>query len=158
MTSAWIKISDELSIGGEEFENNVENINRLIKTDKEIYERFLLMSKFYSKSLLYSPCEEKFILLWTALEIFPMKDTSNIRPIISYLSKVVSQPDNVVKEKLGIGKMYGIRSKLVHDGIFEVETASIGEFFTKLELVVETIMSDMVELPYTGRLNKYWTK
>jgi hypothetical protein len=153
--SAWIKSVNKLSLDSDEINKQLEIINNLHTNNNEIAERFLLMSKFYAKSLLYDPGEEKFLFLWTILEIFPMKNTSEIKPISTYLSKITGQKEEVIKEKLHIGRMYGIRCGLVHDGQFKVDLKNEGEFFSKIETIVESILRNMIKLPYNKRLDKY---
>lgn len=117
--------------------------------------------------------EERFLLLWTILEVFPMKNTSNIRPISEYLSKILNIDANTLKEKLEIGKLYGLRSSLVHDGIFRIDLEVIEGFYDdasnlghyhyksevlgKLECIVHEILRHMCGLPYSGLLDKYIT-
>ena len=44
-----------------------------------IDDRYGLMSRFFAKALSYEPSEEKFLFLWTVLEIYPMVGTTDIR-------------------------------------------------------------------------------
>lgn len=142
-----------------------------IDDDSDISKRFSLMSKFFVKSLSYSMSEEKFLLLWTILEIFPMKSTSNIKPISEYLSRILQVDAKTIGEKLGIGKLYGLRSALVHDGIFRVDIEVLegyydkdselgryqykSEVMGKLECIVHEILRHMCGLPYSGLLDQY---
>lgn len=142
-----------------------------IMKNSDISARFSLMSKFFSKSLSYSMSEEKFLLLWTILEIYPMKSTSNIKPISECLSIILNLDADDVKEKLGIGKLYGLRSSLVHDGIFRVDMELIDEQYDnendlrfyhhtseilgKLESIVHEVLRYMCGLSYSGSLDEY---
>ncbi len=153
--SLWIKPAERQLIDKRSVVNQLTTISEIQQDDEETKERFLLMSNFYAKSLLYEPSEEKFLLLWTILEIFPMKDTTNIKPISVYLSNITGESKEKVKEKLGIGKMYDIRSNLVHNGQFKVSFEEKGEFLSKVEEVVQSVLREMIGLPYEGKLDKY---
>jgi len=133
--------------------------NRVRKTKTnlsgEIKNRFELISRFYSKSLLYKPCEEKLILLWTIFEIFPMKDTTNIKPINELLAKITKKPYEIICQKIGIGKIYNKRCNLVHDGKLDIPISEKGGLFSKLEGIVDVILMDMIGLEYNGSLDRY---
>ena len=114
------------------------------------------MAWFFSKALTLEPSEEKLVLLWTVLEIFPMKDTTDIRPISEYLSPIVGQPPDVVKETLSIGRLCGIRSELVHHGILPIAKDDMGELFGQLENICVEVMRALSNLPYRGTLTSYF--
>ena len=65
--------------------------------------RFGLMARFVAKGLAEPLSEEAFVWLWTALEIFPMAGTADIKPISEFLSRYTGEPPAVVKERLKIG-------------------------------------------------------
>ena len=83
------------------------------------------MSRFFAKSLAYAPSEEKLLFLWTVLEIYPMTNTTDIRPISELLGKILGRTSEIVKEKLGIGRLFGVRSDLVHNGRLAISRAPI---------------------------------
>ena len=58
-------------------------------SDPDLQRRLGLMARFFSKAVALDPSEEKFLFLWTTLEVFPMKDTTNIGPISDYLGQIV---------------------------------------------------------------------
>src|ERR1700730_14547599 len=69
-------------------------------SDPDLQRRLGLMARFFSKAVALDPSEEKFLFLWTTLEVFPMKDTTNIGPISDYLGQIVNRPAKEVKDKL----------------------------------------------------------
>ena len=169
----WTQRVDEpkIQIDTEEIESSLLKIHRHLHSHDDLFDRFTLMSRFLSKSLSYTNTEEKFLLLWTALEVFPMKDTSNIEAISHCLSKILNMDVARAKEKLEIGKLYGTRCSLVHDGKFtinEISTVSLdkpdeerryeyaeSDTFARLEYIVREIMRYMCGLPYSGSLDRY---
>lgn len=118
----------------------------------DLENRFNLMSNFYSRSLDYDPSPEKFFLLWTVLEIFPMKDTSNIGPLRD-LVKLLTGGDKQIERNLDIGRLYGKRCEIVHDGKFYAATSSPD--FVKLEALVHEAIRSILGLPYGGLLDRF---
>ncbi|HUE99891.1 MAG TPA: hypothetical protein VMN99_11595 [Anaerolineales bacterium] len=170
---SWIQPTNQPKINIREkgLSDMLNVANTKIGQGDDISARFPLMAKFFAKSLLYSMSEEKFLLLWTILEIYPMKSTSNIKPISDCLSKILNLDADTIKEKLEIGKLYGLRSSLVHDGIFDVDMETIekaydndvnlgrfrhkSEILGKLECIVHEVLRSICGLPYSGSLDRY---
>lgn len=170
---SWIQPADQdkLNISEKKLFANLSSAKDALNGDSEISRRFSLMARFFVKSLSYSMSEEKFLLLWTILEIFPMKNMSNIKPISECLSKITGVNVNTIKDKLEIGRLYGIRSSLVHEGVFKVDlevlenhyddVSKVGRFhyksevLGKLENIVHEVLRHMCGLPYSGLLDKY---
>jgi hypothetical protein len=140
---------------------NVEStlITLSVRWNKELdlAPRYSTMSHFFSKSILVPPSEEKLLYLWTMLEIYPMQNTTDIKPISDYLSHRIGRPPAEIKEKLGIGQIFGIRSDLVHNGIFAISISEIGEFFGKLEAICLEVLREMNGINYSGSLDKYFS-
>ena len=88
---AWIQISEFFSIDSNILTEEFEKIKKNIYTDNDMKVRFELLSKFFSKALTFNPSEEKYILLWTILEIYPMKNTKDIKPISNELAKIIGR-------------------------------------------------------------------
>lgn len=150
----WMKSSKNVTFDFSEINYTLRNA-RINASKFEHFDRVGLMNRFYSKSLTMRPGEEKFLYLWTVLEIFPMKDTSDIKPISRYISEITGVDDRIVKEKLGIGRLFGLRSDLVHNGKFSVPLKDIGELFSRLESIVQEVMRGACGLPYAGSLDKF---
>ena len=170
---SWVQPANryKISIDGKTLFNSLSIARAKIDRDNDISNRFSLMSRFFVKSLSYSMGEEKFLLLWTILEIFPMKSTSNIRPVSEYLSMLLNIDARTVGERLEIGKLYGLRSALVHEGRFRVDMEVVegyydkdselghyrykSEVLGKLECIVHEILRHMCGLPYSGLLDEH---
>ena len=94
--------------------------------------------------------------LWTVLEVFPMRNTTNIRPISEYLSPIVGCSAEEAKAKLGIGQLFGARSSLVHHGKLPYGRNELGSVLEKIETIDVTILRSLGGLPYAGELKKYF--
>lgn len=113
-----------------------------------------LMNRFVRKGLAETPQEEAFLWLWTALEVFPMVKTSNIKPIGQFLALYLNRSAEVVKKQLGIGELCGMRSKLVHDGFLPPSEGSSA--LSRLENVVMAVVRHASGLPYDGALDAFF--
>jgi hypothetical protein len=125
-------------------------------TDVDISQRYATMSRFFSRSIVVPPSEEKLLYLWTMLEIYPMKDTTDIKPISQYLSDRIGGLPAEIKDKLGIGRIFGIRSNLVHNGVLTLDISEMGEFFGRLEGICLEVLRGMSGVDYDGSLDKYF--
>ena len=152
---AWIRVSEKIQVEKKHLCDKLQEIKRNQYSDQDIFERFQLMSRFFVRSLTLKPSEEKYVFLWTILEIFPMQNQTKIRPILNYLANITGKNSNVVDKKLGIGRIFKIRCDLVHNGKFDVALEEQGEFFTKLENIVLEILRTISGLNYSGSLDKY---
>ncbi len=135
--------------------SSLNSIEKTVTSSSEIFSRFQLMSRFYCKQLEEDPGVEKFLWLWTILEIFPMKNTRDIKPISECLSYITRQSAGFIKDKLEIGKLYGLRCDLVHYGKFDMDVPKLAVITTKLGLIVWEILRYMVGLKYTGSLDGF---
>jgi hypothetical protein len=153
---AWVKVADKRAINEELLTAEIKKIKKTQFSNPEIRDRFTLLSRFFSKSLPFHPCEEKFILLWTILEIFPMKNTSNIKPLIYHLAAITGKDFDTIKENLGIGKLYGLRCDLIHNGKLGIGIKDMGVIFAKLEDIIFEVLRNMCGLPYSGSLDRFF--
>ena len=151
---AWIQVKPAFPIP-KDLAETLSDISAALIKNKELAERYTLMSRFLAKALLVQPSEEKFLFLWTILEIFPMKDTTDIKPISTYLSHVMNKDPSLIKERLGIGKLFGARSKLVHNGRLGIPIQELGVTLSRLETICLEVLRSMCDLSYSGALDKY---
>jgi len=137
-------------------QSSLSDIKATLTPGSDTERRYSLMSRFYSRSLAYALSEEHFLLLWTTLEIYPMCDMTNIRPLVMKLAKILGRTEDDIRQYLQIGQLYRWRGKLVHEGILP-PIGGRAELFRRLEFIVHTVMRDMCGLPYNGSLDRYWT-
>lgn len=152
-----LRIEPSVSLAPNVLEADLQRIRSTTLRDASMSARFDLMSRFYSKALVRPHSEERFLFLWTVLEIFPMKDTSDIRPISELVSSLTGRTTSEVKEKLAIGRIFGLRSDLVHNGYFDPRAAGIPGFWTRLESLCRETLRFMAGLPYSGSLDRFLT-
>lgn len=149
---SWIKISKRQSINRTLLETTTQKINML---DVSARERFQLMSRLYNKSLTYDPGEEKFLLLWTILEVFPMMGQTQYHPIATYLSPILKRDPANIADSLDIKGIHSLRSKLIHSGRFDLDYEQTSELVGRLELVIRSVMREMADLDYDGSLDDF---
>ena len=69
---------------------------------------------------------DAFLKFWFALETLAMPDTTNVAPIRTTLRHIYPDSQDVEQE-FGIGRVFGLRSKVVHDGArVDVSTRLLG--------------------------------
>src|SRR5438093_5814529 len=98
----WFMMAPEIKFVPNDLEKQLANFQSAISKEPDMDSRFTLMSKLFTRAQALEPGEERFLWLWTVLEVFPMKDTSNIQPISDYLAQVISRAAPEIKSKLEI--------------------------------------------------------
>jgi len=158
MGGFWLMRSQGIEFEAAKLQNALRAFQRAIESSVELNPRFTLMAKLFSRALSTPPGEERFLWLWTVLEVFPMKDTSNIQPISDYLANVLARPAKEVKEQLMIGKLFGARCALVHDGKLPCEGQDLAGALNLLEAIDLTVLRSLGGLPYSGELDTSFTE
>ena len=152
---SWVLTAHPVAFAPEDLEGRINAFRRAVSADPDIDARFTLMSKLFARAIATEPGEERFLWLWTVLEAFPMKDTSDIQPISEYLSRLTGRPPVEVKEKLGIGRLFGARSDLVHDGKLPYDRDKLGVVLQRLEAIDCVVIRSLGGLPYNGELEEF---
>ncbi len=152
---AWFALAEQVNFSPHVVQGAVHDFGRALRVDPDIDARFTLMSKLFARAVATEPGEERFLWLWTVLEVFPMRGTSDIQPIGRYLSQVLGRPAAQVKEKLGIGRLFGARSRLVHDGKLPYDKPSLAIALNKLEAIDRVVIRALGGLAYSGELDTF---
>jgi hypothetical protein len=153
----WLMMAPPVTFAPDEVQKQLVAFRSAVANDAEIDERFTLMSKLFARAVATPPGEERFLWLWTVLEVFPMRDTSNIQPISEHLSRTIGHSPDEVKKKLDIGRLFGARCNLVHDGNLPYSREEIGKVLNKLEAIDVTVLRSLGGLPYAGGLEEYFS-
>lgn len=154
-SDGWVMTAPPVQFDPADLGREIASYRLAIAGDPDIEQRFTLMSKLFSRAIATEPGEERFLWLWTVLEVFPMRDTSNIQPISEYLGKVTGRTPAEIKSALDLGKLFGARSALVHDGRLPFGREKLGEVLNKLEAIDITVLRALGGLSYTGQIDKY---
>jgi hypothetical protein len=105
----WLMQAPVVEFERAKVQTQIASFRRTVAASPEVDARFTLMSKLFARAVSTPPGEERFLWLWTVLEVFPMKNTTDIRPISEYLARVTDRSALEVKEKLWIA------GSLAHD-------------------------------------------
>jgi len=81
-----------------------------------------------------------------------MVNTTDIRPIHDFLESYVGRPSAIVKEKLKVGWLFGMRSRIVHDGHMPLDRDGRFSALATLERLVQAVLRHAAGLPYDGKL------
>ncbi len=152
----WLMTAQAATFKADELQKQVAAFRAAVVNDADMEQRFTLMSKLFARAVAIEPGEERFLWLWTVLEVFPMRDTSNIQPISEYLSGTTCRPLAEIKDKVDIGRLFGARSSLVHDGKLPYSYGELGPVLKKLEAIDVTVLRSLGGLPYAGQLEEYF--
>jgi hypothetical protein len=139
-------------------EKQIAKARSSLAQDTDRNNRFTLIARLFNRAVTSEKHDEAFLWLWTCLEVFPMADTSNIKPIAPYLAELVEVEANLVRERLGIGRLFGLRCSLVHDGALALNEGELHETVSKLLQIVRAVMRGMCGLPYDGGLKRWLEK
>jgi hypothetical protein len=154
----WLMVAPAVSLDSGPLQNQLTAFQVTVTRDADIDQRFTLMSKLFARAVATSPGEGRFLWLWTVLEVFPMRDLTNIQPITEHLSGVTGHPPAEIKEKLGIGRLYRARCNLVHNGKLPYTREELGGVLNRLEAIALTVLQSLGGLPYTGQLEEHFRK
>ena len=151
----WIMTAPPVQFEPADLEKQIEAYRNTVAGSPDIEQRFTLMSKLFARAIAIEPGEERFLWLWTVLEVFPMRDTSNIQPIGDYLGNVTGRTPADIKSRLDLGRLFRARCDLVHDGRLPFGRESLGEVLAKLEAIDIAVLRALGGLPYQGQIDKY---
>ena len=113
------------------------------KLDFNTRNRVYLALSWYNESLIRDGVNS-FIASWIALETLAMPNTSNIRPINEVLSRVYKLSLKDTTERFRVGRLQGMRSRIVHNGeLLHIHYLLI-EYINAL---FSDILIDMLEMP-----------
>jgi hypothetical protein len=150
MISFSVRPAEPQQVEQPALQKHLDELRFRLRSEPDKLRAFNLMSRFYSKAITYEPGEEYLMMLWTALEIYPMTATTNIKAIVEMMSRVSGQPAAIIQQHFQIGRLHGIRSDLVHNG--EIARDDYRDVLRRLELLVHEAMRDLLGLPYGGAL------
>jgi hypothetical protein len=154
--SQWMTVARPVTFKAEDVEREIESFRRALTANLDVdNSRFTLMSNLFARALLMETGAERFLWLWTVLEVFPMKETSDIRSVCDHLSSVTGRTATELKEKLRIGRLFGARSDLVHKGKLPYEGDELGSNLRKLETIDRVVIRSLGGLAYTGELDEF---
>jgi len=153
---SWVLTANPVKFAPEDLQRRINGFRRALSARSDIDARFTLMAKLFARAVATEPGEERFLWLWTVLEVFPMKNTSDIQPISEYLSGLTGRSPAEVKDKLGIGRLFGSRSDLVHHGKLPYERDKLGAILHRLEAIDSAVIRSLGGLPYNGELEEFF--
>tara|TARA_B100000989_G_C19487280_1_gene448096 strand:+ start:242 stop:1150 length:909 start_codon:yes stop_codon:yes gene_type:complete len=137
--------------------NKIHSINSGFSKNQNVTEsQFRLMSKMYSKAISNSLDEVRYFLLWSVLEVFPMKKARVelvTKFLANYMSRSVEEVENVLKIKSELKEQ---RVSLVHYGYLDLDDTNVGEVHSRLEDVVTAVLRACLGLDYNGELDYYF--
>ena len=126
-----------------------------------IADNYNKMSKLYAQAVSMPTSEDKFVKLWTILEIYPMQTKPGQRleldKLYDLLIDVVGISKYKIKKRLKIHhEIYErYRCEIVHTGSTGFSEIELKDTIAKLELIVSVVLRSILGLPYNNELTEY---
>ena len=128
----WFKVPDFKPERLLKIQKAMETIHRLPQAERN---RIKLSLRWFESAMRKSGVDS-FLSFWIALETLAMDDT-NIRPINETLAHVYGASTQEVAIKFGVGRVFGLRAKIVHQG-------RMASFHANLQRYLEALYSDIL--------------
>lgn len=109
------------------------------------------LSLRWFENALYDMGVDAFLKYWIAIETLGMPDTSDIRPLNELPSAAYSVSSDDVKHLFKIGRIFGLRSRIVHDGQIIPFHAQLGRY---VEALYVDLLLAILDLPSERRLER----
>lgn len=98
---------------------------------------------------------DAFLKYWIALEILAMPDTTDIQPINGLLSTAYGISMQEVGQTYHVGRIYGLRSRIVHDGFTPTISYKLLDF---IAAIYSDVLSQIIGSPFDKRAQKFLTE
>jgi hypothetical protein len=127
-------------------------------------ERLALMARWYRRGEEAANSIDQFLFYYIALETYPAAGTTDVpNTVRDFLVKWIAPTvaPGVLKARLLLGPICGLRGNIVHDGRDVVGESDRAAFDVKLEClraVTRTCLAHLAGLPYSGELDKWLTQ
>lgn len=87
---------------------------------------------------------DAFIKYWIALETISMPNTTKIKPLMAILAKAYSKEVGEVEHSFGIGKIFNLRSRIVHHGeLYKIDL----QFLLYMSCLYSDVLFSVLHLP-----------
>lgn len=111
--------------------------------------RTFLSLKWFQEAIYDSNGLMGFLKYWIAIETLAMPDVTNVRPVNEILAQVYSSSTNDAEMKFYVGRIHGLRSDIVHDGMIVAIHSGIADY---LQALYFDLLSFVAGLPSERRL------
>ena len=142
----------------EQFRTGYLSLQSLPQAERE---RYRLMSRWYRKATETDNPIDRFLFLYMSLEVFPARGTADVPRHVTALlhrSAFSELSPGVVKDRLGLGRLAGMRARIVHDGkvvIPNAERLAFDAGLRILEGVAHECLNLLANRQYTGQLDRW---
>ena len=92
-----------------------------------------------------------FLKLWFAIEALGMSDRDNVRPVIEALSRSYGIASKDAKKRFAVGRLFGFRSRIVHQGEIRPIHANLSDYVAALYL---DVLYECLDLPPQRRARR----
>lgn len=121
----------------------VQNLSELAEDESN---RVRLSLRWYSEAQ-YARGVDLFLKLWFALEALGMSERDNVRSIVESMARAYQLTFDEAKKKFSVGRLFGFRSRIVHQGEIHPIHALLSDFVGALYL---DVLFEKLNLPHEG--------
>ena len=138
-------------------EQSIDTWEKFEKMDISRKNKIELALRWYQRGLLESIPNDRYLYFWIPLEILTFEGTTEVDRAVEYIKRNLypSHAKEYIKDKLEIGKMFGWRCKIVHEGEI-VFHARDDKRILKLKQIVQEILKNELRIEKTDPLDKYF--
>lgn len=145
--SSSIKMPDQFSAFNKE--TIIEPVSKVINSlELQLQARVKLGLRWLDSAEHETNGIDEFLKLWFAIETISMPDSTDIKPLVTRLASIYTIKPHEAKELFGIGRIFGLRSNIVHNGLIIGIHQKLIDY---LKAIFNDILLDICSLPNNKR-------
>jgi hypothetical protein len=110
----------------------VSEADKAIAALPEADENRVRLSLRWFESALYADGVDAYLKYWLAIETLGMPNTTDIRPLVESLSRSYGLSYVEARQRFSVGRLFGLRSRIVHDGQIVYAHQSLSKYIEAL--------------------------
>jgi len=126
-------------------------------SENENKDRINILTHFYIKALELEPSIERYLMLWIALDSYPIGEDWKYDILIRYISnRILNVKEDIIKKRCKIVEMWGLRNAIVHHGKTMIDNIQLFyNYISFLEALIREILRVESGMSPIGELKKY---
>jgi hypothetical protein len=145
--------ANPINISDESIKVKLSETTRRFRPVEPFSPQLNTISRLFPRTLQMDFNEEKFLLQWSILEVYPMLGTRRPGKIIDLLAERTGKKRQTIAEAIQPGAIYGDRHKLVHQGKF-ISGARLAFVEERMSAMVDQVVKHLLGEPYDGELER----
>lgn len=157
ITARPSKDPDKIAI---EVQNSISKCDELSSEKRAIFQ---LSSRWFQKGIHTLNEVDRFLSMFIVLEVYPACGSTDVPgKVCEWIKNDLNANDSIdlIKEKLALGRITGLRADIVHNGISMVSMSKVkvpSDFMHIVEILARLSISNQLGQKYNGELDKWLT-